>query len=114
RVRQETAITLPLRALFEFATPAGLALQLVDGGIDESTPLVGGIGRLDGNKVTLSYGQKRLWALDRLDGASATYNIPAVFRLTGAINIEALQLALLAIIERHEALRTVMLEDEDG
>ncbi|WP_150114230.1 condensation domain-containing protein, partial [Polynucleobacter yangtzensis] len=33
---------------------------------------------------------------------------------TGAINIEALQLALLAIIERHEALRTVMLEDEDG
>ncbi|WP_150114231.1 phosphopantetheine-binding protein, partial [Polynucleobacter yangtzensis] len=32
RVRQETAITLPLRALFEFATPAGLALQLVDGG----------------------------------------------------------------------------------
>jgi nonribosomal peptide synthetase DhbF len=40
RVRQEIGITLPLRALFEFATPAGLALQLADKSIKTYNPLV--------------------------------------------------------------------------
>ncbi len=40
RVRQQIGITLPLRTLFEFATPAGLALQLADKSIKTYNPLV--------------------------------------------------------------------------
>ncbi|MBB1062175.1 condensation domain-containing protein, partial [Marilutibacter spongiae] len=54
----------------------------------------------------LSYAQQRLWFIDQLDGASAQYNIPAAFRLTGALDLPAMQRALERVIERHEVLRT--------
>jgi thioesterase domain-containing protein len=40
KVRQETGTTLPLRALFEFATPASLALQLSGTNKDGYNPLI--------------------------------------------------------------------------
>ena len=53
-----------------------------------------------------SFGQQRLWFLNQLDPASSFYNIPLLARLKGRLNVEALQLALNAIVARHEALRT--------
>jgi len=53
-----------------------------------------------------SYAQQRLWLLDRLLPTGSIYNVPKVYRLTGALNVEALRSALDALIERHESLRT--------
>jgi len=66
-----------------------------------------------GGTVPLSYGQQRLWFLNRFEPNSAAYNITGVLRLTGKLDRSALQGAMAAILERHEVLRTALI-DVDG
>lgn len=54
----------------------------------------------------LSFAQQRLWFLDQLEGANATYNMPIAFRLHGQIDYKALHRVFDEIIQRHESLRT--------
>ncbi|RFU43199.1 amino acid adenylation domain-containing protein, partial [Actinomadura logoneensis] len=63
--------------------------------------------------LPLSYGQQRLWFLNRFEGPSATYNMPVALRVRGALDEAALRAALGDVVTRHESLRTV-LPDEDG
>ncbi|MEO6549144.1 MAG: amino acid adenylation domain-containing protein, partial [Ferruginibacter sp.] len=67
--------------------------------------------RGDIKHIPLSFSQERLWFIHQLEG-SVQYHSPAVFRLKGPLDFEALTNALKTIVSRHEALRTVVLEDE--
>jgi hypothetical protein len=60
---------------------------------------------LDG-ELPLSFAQQRLWFLDQLQPGSAFYNVPTAIRLTGKLNLPALQHSLNEIVRRHEVLRT--------
>ncbi|MEG3973584.1 amino acid adenylation domain-containing protein [Microcoleus sp. herbarium8] len=62
------------------------------------------VGR-DGN-LPLSFAQQRLWFLDQLVPNNPFYNVPAALRLTGSLNLTALQQTFNEIVRRHEALRT--------
>ena len=61
----------------------------------------------------LSAAQTRLWILHRLDPQSTAFNRPVAVRLGGRLDPDCLAKSINAIIERHEALRTVFLE-RDG
>jgi amino acid adenylation domain-containing protein len=55
--------------------------------------------------VTLSFGQQRLWFLDRLDPGGAVYNIPFQLRLRGPLDVPCLRRALDTVVRRHAVLR---------
>jgi amino acid adenylation domain-containing protein len=63
--------------------------------------------------VPLSYSQERLWFIDKLEG-SLNYHIPIVLKIRGALNFEALERSFKGVIQRHEVLRSVFYENEEG
>ncbi|MET0396875.1 MAG: amino acid adenylation domain-containing protein [Longimicrobiaceae bacterium] len=108
RVRQATGADLSLRAMFEARTPAALAERvdaLLRAGAGLVPPPIRHAPR-DG-PLPLSFAQQRLWFIQRMEPASAAYNLPFPLRLRGALDPRTLRRALTEIVRRHEALRTV-------
>ncbi|QKW37354.1 amino acid adenylation domain-containing protein [Actinomadura sp. NAK00032] len=106
RIRSALGAELPVRALFEAPTPAGLAERLAgaDAGGGVRPPLV----RAERpGVVPLSHAQQRLWFLNRFEGPSATFTMPVALRLDGALDLDALRAALADVAARHEPLRTI-------
>ncbi|WP_331453444.1 amino acid adenylation domain-containing protein [Streptomyces sp. SS162] len=64
-------------------------------------------------ELPLSYAQRRLWFLDRLEPGRADYNSGICLRLRGDLDPEALRRACAALVVRHESLRTTF-HDKDG
>ncbi|WP_326829867.1 amino acid adenylation domain-containing protein [Streptosporangium sp. NBC_01810] len=103
RVRGALGVELSVRDVFDAPTVAGLAGRMGDEG--RSRPVL--VAGPRPGELPLSFGQRRLWFLNVLEGASATYTIPVALRLTGELDRDALAAALADVVERHEVLRTV-------
>ena len=56
-------------------------------------------------ELPLSFAQQRLWFLDQLEPGLLAYNILKAIRLTGPLNVAALEQAFDEIVKRHEVLR---------
>jgi acyl carrier protein len=114
RVRETFGKQLPLRRLFEHPTVAELAEELErtgqEGG-EQGTPALVKVGREAG--LPLSFAQQRLWFLDQLEPGSTAYNMPGAIRISGELEVGALERSLATVVRRHESLRT-RFEERDG
>ncbi|WP_139488459.1 non-ribosomal peptide synthase/polyketide synthase [Brevibacillus dissolubilis] len=107
RLREVFGIHLPMRTLFESATVAELCEQIklmLQGDTGVATTPITQASRTE--HLPLSYAQQRLWFFDRFMPESAVYNIPTAIRLDGALDAQAWEASLQAVIARHESLRT--------
>ncbi|MDY0815146.1 non-ribosomal peptide synthetase [Kitasatospora purpeofusca] len=108
RVRSVLGAELGIRDVFEAPTVAGL-VQRLDGGADARPALTAGARP---ERLPLSFAQRRLWLIDRMEGPSALYNLPLALRLGGPLDPVTLAAALGDLVARHESLRTVVAEHE--
>ncbi|GAA3034848.1 non-ribosomal peptide synthetase [Actinokineospora globicatena] len=109
RVRTVFDAEIPLRDFMDGPTVADLAASLRDAkGSGVTPPRPVSRDRV----LPLSFAQQRLWFIDQLLPGSPLYHMHVVQRLTGTLDIDALQHALTAVVSRHEVLRTRYVEDD--
>jgi amino acid adenylation domain-containing protein/FkbH-like protein len=115
RIRQSFKIEMQVRALFESPSVATLSQSIelmLRGKLGLVAPPIVPVAR--SAQLPLSFAQQRLWVQDQLEPNSALYNIPRAIRLTGHLNVNALQEALNGIVARHEILRTTYASSDEG
>jgi pristinamycin I synthase-3/4 len=107
RARRAFGVELPLRAIFEAPTVAGVAERvqaLLAAGAGDRLPPPEPTPR-DG-PVPLSFAQQRLWFIEQLDPGTTGHNLAYPFRLRGPLRPALLRRALTESARRHEVLRT--------
>ncbi|MFE0171831.1 amino acid adenylation domain-containing protein [Streptomyces sp. NPDC059002] len=106
KARSALGVELPIRALFESRTVAGLARQAASA--SAARPALRAGDDTGAEVSALSYAQRRLWFANRLEqDGRGTYNVPFALRLTGALDVGALRGALADVVTRHQVLRSV-------
>ncbi|HVS00139.1 MAG TPA: amino acid adenylation domain-containing protein [Thermoanaerobaculia bacterium] len=105
RIRQAFGVEIELRAFFESPTVEGLAARIAAPERDSLgvPPLLPRVWR--GPERPLSFSQRRLWFLDRLEPGNTTYNMLTALRIRGPLSLGVLAACLDEIARRHEVLR---------
>ena len=107
RLRTAFQIELPLRCIFESPTVTQLSEAILaesQTGIGLTIPPI--LPAKREKSLPLSWAQQRLWFLHQLESESSAYTIPFPLKMSGKLNIKALEQALQQIVQRHEVLRT--------
>ncbi|WP_240505100.1 non-ribosomal peptide synthase/polyketide synthase [Nocardia mangyaensis] len=103
---------VPVAAVFDAPTVAALAERLDAAERAGARPPL--TRRVDDGPAVLSPAQQRMWVLHQLSPQSAAYHIPAAIRLTGELDLPALQSAIADLLGRHDTLRTRYPDTADG
>ncbi|MRH91600.1 amino acid adenylation domain-containing protein [Nocardia sp. SYP-A9097] len=70
--------------------------------------------RRDRTRAALSFGQRYVWAHQQITPDSAAYNLCLALTFDGEVDADALRRSFLALVRRHEVLRTTYHNDEQG
>jgi iturin family lipopeptide synthetase B len=120
RIEEMVAEILPLRALFDYPTVRGLA-QFISGKPPENGPSGDSPpSTKDRNSIPpaasaedLSHAQTQIWLSQQLDPHDTAYNVLCTVRLAGPLRREALERSLVKLVNRHESLRTSIVQRDD-
>ncbi|WP_442972628.1 amino acid adenylation domain-containing protein [Rhodococcus sp. Rp3] len=99
-----------LRDVFAHPTVARLATAAAKRPELESRP----VATPDTGPSPLAPAQRRLFLLARAHGDPAAYHLPFALHLDGALDLPALQAAVVDVLDRHETLRTLFRLELDG
>ncbi|MFX0580327.1 amino acid adenylation domain-containing protein [Nocardia nepalensis] len=104
RLGSALAISVPVAIIFEAPTVRALAARLsATAAMDATGPRRGPRPQ----RIPLSPAQQRMWFVNQYDPDSGAYNVPIALRLTGHLDLAALEAAMRDVLERHESLRTM-------
>ncbi len=109
RSRAALGVDLPLRALFEAPTVAGLGGRVAElrrRGEGIAAPPLVALPRPA--RLPLSFSQERLWFLHQYDPRASTYNLAVALRLLGKLDVGVLARSFEELTRRHESLRTCL------
>ncbi|WP_342755402.1 amino acid adenylation domain-containing protein [Pantoea sp. MBD-2R] len=116
RLNAAFSVKLPLRSLFDHPTIAGLAAMLESllKKTRQSLPPSADLKAVPrGGLLPLAYTQQRFWFMEQIDrGSIGSHNISLALRLRGQLVPAALRAAIQTVVARHEALRTVFVQNE--
>jgi amino acid adenylation domain-containing protein len=84
-----------------------LELKLKEKNIDILQIPITRVSRENRKGFPLSFGQERLWFLDRLEPGTPVYNIAKATKLDGPLNKEILEKSIQEIVRRHDIFRAV-------
>ncbi|EJS62882.1 non-ribosomal peptide synthetase [Bacillus cereus] len=113
RVKEDFKVDIPIRFLFENSTIKKFSeiLELNIKNIKEENNIQDSVKlSLNSTEDSLSYAQKRLWFLDKMDENNSIYNEFSIFKLDGELDIKTLEKSVNEIIKRHDSLRTTFME----
>ncbi|MEO6231487.1 MAG: amino acid adenylation domain-containing protein [Ferruginibacter sp.] len=108
-IRKAFVVEMPISDIFDFPTVALLSQQLSNNTDNTVLTTIQAITPRP-ERIPLSFSQERLWFIDHLEG-SVQYHLPTVLRLKGLLNRDALSHTLQQIVNRHEVLRTVIMDE---
>jgi len=117
RLREKFGAAVPMRLPFDHPTLAACAAALEHLPARTVPSLPQAIATAPRTaKMPLAPAQHRLWLADRVAAPADrwTYNMAGGLRLHGALDVEALQASLAALVARHEILRTGYPADAHG
>ncbi|CAM2011067.1 non-ribosomal peptide synthetase [Acanthopleuribacter pedis] len=102
-IHRVLGVRLPLRVLFEACSVAAQAEIIRE---EEPSAFIPIQPIPTAPHYPLSHAQKRLWLLSQVGEDQTTYNIPAYTQLVGDLDVSALRASFMAMMRRHESLRT--------
>jgi amino acid adenylation domain-containing protein len=115
RIRTDFQVELPLVDLFTSPDLAGFADRIVELQASSTGPALPPIERrTQTSPVPLSYAQEASWNVKQLFPGTTIQMMHAAFKLTGVVDMQALQGAIHQIVRRHETLRSTFHADADG
>jgi amino acid adenylation domain-containing protein len=107
RVREVLHVDLPLASFFQTPTVAGMSASLAETARHPAGPGLPPVSPAPRHgPVPLAYAQQRLWFLEQLGLSGHAYTLLEVVRLSGQLDVAALEQSLQEIIRRHDILRT--------
>ncbi|MGW5153257.1 amino acid adenylation domain-containing protein, partial [Rhodococcus koreensis] len=113
RINAALDVHVGVREVFESPTVAALAARITETTTHGARrPAL--TARVRPEHIPLSLAQQRMWFINQFDTASPAYNLPVALRLSGEVDLRAMQIAIADLVGRHEALRTVYPDSADG
>ena len=103
---------ISISALFKHPTIEKLGSYLNN--YSEDSVSISEISILEERNQVLSFAQERLWFIENYEGGTNAYIIPIVFKIPPECRLDILEKSLNSIVVRHEILRTLIKEDEEG
>ncbi|MEN7551659.1 amino acid adenylation domain-containing protein [Rapidithrix thailandica] len=111
KLRNQFEVNIEFKDLFEHPTIREQALFIDHAAKGSAVNIPTAPDNVD---YPLSSPQHRLWVLSQLGEASEAYHISGALRLQGKLQESQMSRAVEQLLVRHESLRTVFIEQEEG
>ncbi|WP_445947052.1 amino acid adenylation domain-containing protein, partial [Shewanella sp.] len=110
QIRDRLNVDVTLPSIFNSQTLSELGKVIVQSDQAQHLPKLVPVAR-NGQGLEASFAQQRLWFVNSLQGNSAEYNIPLALNVCGELDVKLLNRVFSTMVNRHEILRTVYIEE---